>query len=42
MGFSSGHEFVLSVVISHDDGIDLPLVGQGFAVGRSDEEIDTL
>jgi hypothetical protein len=32
---------VLSVVISHYDGIDLPSIGQGFTTGRSDEEIDT-
>jgi hypothetical protein len=33
---------VLSVVMSHYDGIDLPPVNQGFAAGRSAEEIDVL
>ena len=32
----------LSVVTSHYDGIDLAALAEGFASGRSDEEIDAL
>lgn len=33
---------VLAVVTSHYDGLDLPAIGEGFAAGRSDEDIDAL
>ena len=30
------------MVVSHYDGIDLPAVVEGFAAGRSDEELDAI
>jgi hypothetical protein len=37
-----GARIVLSMVISHYDGIDLLSIGQGFVVSLSDEDIETL
>ena len=38
----TGTSLALAVVASHYDGIDLPAIGEGFAAGRSSEELDSI
>ena len=41
-GVYAGTNLALTVVVSHYNGIDLPAVGEGFAAGQLDEEMDTI